>query len=126
MSDLKAYMVHDGEPGEEALLVIAGTAREARNCAWDSLTDCEFILAKADRVTHADEHIAGLPAGIVHDIRIQRLCDWRTEGDSSCDGCGLYTMDGQFPLCEDCYMCEDCGHHPDCATDTTSDAREDG
>jgi hypothetical protein len=30
-------------------------------------------------------------------------------GDSSCDTCGLYEMDGKYPVCEGCYQCEECG-----------------
>ena len=37
-----------------------------------------------------------------------RAIGWGVEGDSSCSTCGLYTMDGEFPLCEECGDCEEC------------------
>lgn len=57
--------------------------------------------------------------------KIYRQFGWRYDGDDSCDTCGLYSMDGKFPVCwgcntceecgtkhcEVCYLCENCGHN---------------
>lgn len=40
---------------------------------------------------------------------VLREIGWHCEDDSSCDSCGLYEMDGAFPVCEDCMQCSVCG-----------------
>ncbi len=39
---------------------------------------------------------------------VQRSIGWWVDGDSSCESCNLFTMDGEYPLCETCGCCEDC------------------
>jgi len=44
-----------------------------------------------------------------HRMRIAREVGWSCPYDASCDDCGLYAMDGQFTVCEECNCCEECG-----------------
>lgn len=39
---------------------------------------------------------------------VLRRYHYRYEGDGSCDTCGLYEMDGRFPVCEECGQCPEC------------------
>lgn len=43
-----------------------------------------------------------------------RLLGWRCPGDAQCESCGLYSMDGRVPVCEECYCCKQCGCVDDC------------
>lgn len=36
------------------------------------------------------------------------------EGDSICASCSLYTMDGEYPICDECECCDECGHDDGC------------
>lgn len=47
--------------------------------------------------------------GVENDFAVLRKVGWRMEGDASCDTCGLYELDGEFPVCEGCGQCADCG-----------------
>lgn len=40
---------------------------------------------------------------------VLRRLGWRCEGDSSCETCGLYEMDGTAPVCGECHQCQECG-----------------
>lgn len=42
-------------------------------------------------------------------LAVLREAGWRCEDDTTCDNCGLATLDGEFPVCPECWMCTDCG-----------------
>lgn len=48
------------------------------------------------------------------DLELYRATDHYFEGDSACESCCFYTMNGAFPLCDECQFCEKCGHSEDC------------
>lgn len=115
---LKAYMVHDGEPEEKAVLVFAANAAEARRAGHhqDGIGDEGFFTLRANRlpaVDHLDRSEHGL-FYIETKAAILRQAGFHSDGDDSCAHCGLYEMDGEFPICEECDSCPDCGHMDDC------------
>lgn len=115
---MKAYMVHDGDPGENAALVFARTAAQARKLGYlhNDIGSDGWITLRTERKPDADRLI---PADVnepylVTDTRVLREAGWSIEGDMLCASCGLATMDGEFPLCEYCEQCAECGHADDC------------
>jgi len=111
-------MVHDGNPGENAALVFARTAAQARKLGYlhNDIGSDGWITLRAERKPDADRLI---PADanesyLVTDTRVLREAGWSCEGDLLCASCGLATMDGEFPLCDDCEQCAECGHADDC------------
>lgn len=45
----------------------------------------------------------------------KRALGWFCDGDSQCQNCELYEMDGDFPVCEECEQCTECGHADGCS-----------
>lgn len=125
---MKAYMVHDGDPEENAALVFANNAQEARKIGYlhNDIGSDGWITLRVKRKPDADRLI---PADtnepcLVTDTRVLRDAGWSCEGDLLCVSCGLATMDGEFPLCYDCEQCEECGHADDCPQATQESGQE--
>ena len=101
---------------------IAGCIGEAKAFLWgspDVRDECEFDYTRL-RVSRERRHDAlakGLPIGLVKNSAALRAMGFWIDGDPACVSCGLYTMDGAFPLCPDCEQCADCGHAEDCGHD---------
>ena len=115
---LKAYMVHDGEPQENALLVFANTGQDARKAGYghNYVGDYSFLDVRARRHPDADSLVrdGAQDAYVEHKLPVLRQAGWQLEGDCRCCHCDLATMDGDFPLCPDCERCSECGHEEDC------------
>jgi hypothetical protein len=114
---MKAYMVHDGDPSEKAVLVFARTAQEARKIGngWDDIGCDGFLTVRAVRFPGADKFAHPDKGSYVErKTATLRQAGWREEGDYTCGHCGLAEMGGEFPLCEECDACPDCGHADDC------------
>lgn len=93
---MRAYVVHDGEPCESAVLVFANTAKEARRIGYpalQSLWDCEWIHVRADWIRD-DEHLQAIREEDVPHVVDNPPC---------CVGCNLWGLrmnsDGE---CESC------------------------
>ena len=98
---------------------VASCIGEARVFLWgypDVLEACEFdyMQLRVRRDKSLDILAGGLPAGVVRDQSVLRSMGFSVDGDPMCAACGLYTMDGEFPLCPDCEQCAECGHAEDC------------
>lgn len=117
---LKAYMVHDGDPGEQALLVFADNGQKAR-VVGNGVDDigCEgFLTVKAERRKDLDKHLRKDAAKPYVEQRrgVLRLAGWRWGGSEDCIICDLNGCDDpQFEPCEECHQCPECGHAADCA-----------
>jgi hypothetical protein len=112
---LYPWRVHDGD--EEYTwrwLVWAPDADTAMQKAlpW---ADCELEHLTAESVSSLVAKDGDEPY-VERDDEILRDLGFMCESDSSCDTCGLYEMDGKFPVCEECYQCPECGHCDDCET----------
>lgn len=142
---LKAYFVGVSEHPdgyEWTDIVFANNAKEAKSMAYHK-TDagslahdiaCDtggnplwYVTAK--RRAEADKYCTQEEPYVLaqsdENDGIYRQFGWRYDGDDSCDTCGLYSMDGKFPVCwgcntceecgtkhcEVCYLCENCGHN---------------
>lgn len=95
---------------------------EAKRLMWkygDLSEDCDGDYMNA-RVIRRPEHDSLFgkdgkkDAHVVRDQALLREMGWMMEGDERCSWCGLATMDGEYPLCQDCETCSDCGHEHDC------------
>lgn len=107
---MKAYMVHDGEPNESAVLVFASSEEEARKIGYQQgylRGDWDDVCADRHPTTDALAISGATDAYAENRPEVLREAGWHLEGDSRCCSCGLATMDGQFPLCE-CENCEEC------------------
>lgn len=124
---IRAYTVHAGEPGEQAVLVFAHTAREAKRLGYTLLDDVDrFIDVVAQRAPDV-----GLPVDMPWptapraldwyadaDRAVYRVIGWHCEGERACDACDLYPCgDEEHALCGACDQCPECGHHPTECTD---------
>lgn len=44
--------------------------------------------------------------------KVLREMGWRSEGETSCDHCGLYALDYKhWSVCDDCCRCPECAEH---------------
>jgi hypothetical protein len=118
---LRPYMVFVDEPWEDAELVVAHNAKEARMFAryldFDRFIDLRATLI----VGHSIDPIQGIEQPrLVGEIPIQRQFGFGVEGDERCNWCDLATWDGMFPVCqdEDCQACADCGCVDECTLKT--------
>lgn len=115
---MKAYQVHDGEPGEHSEMVFAHSAQEAKKVAYrvNDLGCDGFTDMRATRLPEMDRFLAHGSASAYVESRngILRRAGWSTDGDHLCCQCDLATMDGDFPLCAECERCAECGHEEGC------------
>lgn len=129
---MKAYIVqekpYEPEYGQYPILVFAKTARDAKKLGWPYLDPQEndsWIKTTAKRFKNADKYLDQYSAPKVFywnsntrkEDEILRALGWYSDGDTSCNECGLYEMDGLYPVCCECDFCSECGHHKDCQID---------
>ena len=115
----KVYVGGDSEGAFGAC--VANSVKEAKALLWtDSdvrdACDGEYYRLRAHRDRRLD-NIArawSLETGVVRNSAVLRAIGFGIDGDPACIACGLYTMDGEFPLCPDCEQCADCGHAEYC------------
>ena len=123
---IRAYTLHCGDPSDQAVLVFAHNAREAKRLGYKLLDDVDrFIDVVAQR---AD---VGLPPAVpwptepraldwyrAADRAVYRAIGWHCEGEGACAACDLYPCgDDEHALCGGCDQCPECGHHPTECTD---------
>ena len=115
--------VYVGGTSEEVCgACVARSIKEAKALLWDDPDVCDacdgdYYSMRVRRARQYDIVAKALPVGVVRDSAVLRAMGFCIEGDRPCVGCGLYTMDGLFPLCPDCEQCGDCGHAEDCGDD---------
>ena len=110
MSELKAYWCTPKDWDESSDVVFAESRGQAISFALargEVCNGCEFTEIRATRNPAADKY--------ANDQRqLRRTSVWREIGgcsdinDSRCNTCGLATMDGEWPVCDDCHNCTDC------------------
>lgn len=92
---MRAYMAHDGEPHDCAILVFARTAREAKRLCYSTLvsfTDCEYTDIRVEWIRN-DEHVQTLKReDKPHVIDDPDVCDqcmlWgNAPVEGGCEGC---------------------------------------
>ncbi len=112
---LHPWRVHDGDDDYTwKWLAWAPDSETARTiCLGD--TEAPSIDDMTAEREHSLESQDGEPF-IEGDYSILRDLGFMCESDSSCDTCGLYEMDGEFPVCDECGQCPDCGHSDYCET----------
>lgn len=113
------FRCYTDESEDGAELVWAHEATEAIALArtgnlFSGLEDDAEVFAAIETAITGTEPEPGLGPHIENRDRVLREYGWRCEGDDVCEGCGLSTWDGDFPLCADCDLCDDCGHAADC------------
>lgn len=84
-------------PDPAAAVARCGPLSEGPECLTAEPVDATDCEPEEDGV-HLERRVA-----------VQRATGWRVEGDSSCDTCSLFEMDGLFPVCSGCRQCEGCG-----------------
>ena len=119
MNKLKVYVGGDSENACGAC--VANSVKEAKALLWNDsdvrdACDGDYCNLRVRRERQHDivARAWSLGAGVVRNIDALRAMGFCIEGDRPCVGCGLYTMDGLFPLCPDCEQCADCGHAEYC------------
>ena len=124
-SPLKMYAAGALYPSEYSIVALctARSHKEAKAVFWagsDRLReecDWRYVDMRVKREPGGDKYIGKLKFAephVVEDVAVQRELGWFHDGDNNCADCGLYTMDGEFPVCEHCDCCEGCGHAEDC------------
>lgn len=121
---MKCYFGGAREPSEYSFLTacFAGDRKEAKRLIWnygEVAEDCDhdFMELRVIRMPEHDKlfgHDDRDDAHVIRDDNLLREMGWMCDGDERCGGCGLATMDGKFPVCDECDMCDDCGHDDDC------------
>lgn len=103
---------------------VASCIGEAKAFLWgspDVRDECEFdytrLRVSRERRSDIVARAWSLETGVVRNSAALRAMGFGIDGDPACVSCGLYTMDGEFPLCPDCEQCADCGHAEDCGHD---------
>lgn len=113
---LKAYSIFIQDPNWDNFgeLVFAEDLDQAKHLALKyngHLRESVDEGAKLFTIHHENvDHIArqhGTPE-CIYSIDIQRQCGWLIKGDSQCDTCELYSMDGEYPVCDECHNCIEC------------------
>ncbi len=116
MRELRAFVVHGGDSGEEAGVVFASSEIRARARGRHALTDVSDPIAEEwSTVTVVPE---GAQDGDLADTDYLRAHGWDSEDWDSCTSCGLsdpsYGENPKWKVCSDCECCGECGHHIDC------------
>lgn len=100
---------------------VANSVKEAKAVLWNDsdvrdACDGDYFNLRVRRKRSLDSVAREYqePIGIIRGLGTLRAMGFWTEGDPACIACGLYTMDGEFPLCPDCEQCAECGHAEDC------------
>lgn len=113
---LKAYLTYEKDhQEEEAVLVFAHNKREAAKIGYRQVYAEYKKDMRAHRVPEADAFLDTnrpthpYPYIELRNMAAQRAAHLAYDGDDSCDTCGLYTMNGEFPICEGCRQCVECG-----------------
>lgn len=110
----RAYIVYGNDPVEDACVVFAGTAREAKRMGWPVVcgwTDCEWIDLRAKRLNGPCEHLRLRPGPHVNESPLvcERCELWpetplRVVHSAHCSRTVVTTCDG---VCEDCHDAEE-------------------
>lgn len=100
---------------------VANSVKEAKAMLWNDsdvrdACDGDYYALRVRRARQYDiiARAWNLETGVVRNSAALRAMRFGIDGDPACVSCGLYTMDGEFPLCPDCEQCADCGHAEDC------------
>lgn len=118
MGKLKCYLGSANNNDEYCFhsVCFAENSRQAKKLMWkyselSEACDGEYTEERVNRYKDYDHHLESekTEAYVVTNTEILRQMNWRVDGDSSCSTCGLYEMDGEFPVCEECEQCPDCG-----------------
>jgi hypothetical protein len=117
---LKAYMVHDGDPGQHALLIFAEKAPQARIMGYgveDLGCDGGWLSMVAKRRPDLDAYAdqqALKP--YIAPLAVMRQAGWTSEYGHQCSCCGLDDFDrDEWAVCSECDRCPECGHEDDCS-----------
>ena len=113
--------VYVGGTSEEVCgACVANSAKEAKAMLWNDsdvrdACDGDYYNLRVRRSRQHDSVAREYqePVGVIRGLGTLRAMGFLVDGDPACVSCGLYTMDGEFPLCPDCGYCEDCGHAED-------------
>lgn len=110
----------------------ARNATEARALIWREgrriKDECENrrsdlrLQPRPDLDFLADKHEIFEPR-IVWEDKILRDMGWRVDGDEQCAHCERFSLDGLWPVCEECDRCSECGHEDGCQDSTGAGAR---
>lgn len=116
---LKAYVVHDGDPGEHALLVFAATGQEARvtGHGHEDMGKDGFFSVRAERRKEHDPLVRpeATKAYVEDRLETLRVAGWQFEDGTTCPCCGLSDCDDdRWRACDECEYCPECGHEADC------------
>jgi len=116
-SNLKCYMgkSRNCEEFSYHAVCFAENSKQAKTLMWNyselrESCNGEYLDASSVRYKEGDQHLDKTKTEpyVVSDSKTLRNFNWRVDGDSSCDTCGLYEMDGAFPVCEGCCQCNEC------------------
>ncbi len=109
---LKAWIVSCAvkDWNDGAVMVYAYTSAQARSIGRGEL-DLDYIDAHVRRAPEYDERAKTREkAGIECDDAFLRQEGWHTEGEPTCESCGLCSMgNDKFAVCHDCGNCVECG-----------------
>lgn len=85
---------------------------------WRSTYPDQYHIHESEYCVHRIADPSGIPEPEtprpVHNRGPLRLMGWRCPGDDCCGSCGLYSMDGDVPVCEECDNCKECGCYKEC------------
>lgn len=129
MSKLKCWFAGSSWPEDFAWVdaVFANSYREAKKTVWAKGTnivdecDAEYTDLRLTRAKEHDHLAVGNEPYVADDSKVLREMGWGYEGDSRCSACGGATLEGEFPLCDECECCAECGHDEDCSEGASHD-----
>ena len=127
LKPLKMYTAGSRYPSEYSVVAacVARTHKEAKKLLWAGSgnlrqeCDWQFTDLRVSRSKSDDQIAASIQPQephVIEDTAITRQMGWFCSGDAGCSCCGLYEMDGDFPLCQDCGFCAECGHDEKCVS----------
>ncbi|UDL04021.1 hypothetical protein [Marinobacter sp. CA1] len=114
---MKCYFGGARSPSEFPFLAacFAPDIKEAKRLIWNSgevAEDCDHEYFEM-RVVRSKEHdnLFGrdgrTDAHVIQDAAVLRDMGWMCYCDEHCACCGRATMDGEFPVCEECDSCSE-------------------
>lgn len=118
---LKAYVVRNSEDAYdfgENVLVYHYTGEAAQELGRHSLAQAssweETFVERAPQ--HDSRCVQQIEPYEEEDTEYLREHGWRYEDEKPCHSCGLAAFgQGEFAVCNECYMCKECGCERDCA-----------
>ena len=107
--DGRAWEIVPAYDADQAIgLIVAKIRSYVASSASEWPPESEWEIGVTGSVVEAEVIASAKAWDISFDDAAARLMGWRFERDQQCEHCGLYSLDGAVPTCDECFRCKAC------------------